>query len=405
MTHYMVVSYAPLSRVVTMALGQVLFLALALLSSAFGAEEKICGSYYTDKFRIKDCLCTVDSPFKPVSVTLLNCTNLDLSQDALSELPPSTKTLIFTGNSMTELLNNLFTQADNSLEYIDLSRNHIKTIHGRTFHKVSNVRKLILDENEWVLDDHTRVFSNFENLRFLSLNKAIVKKANSTDHILRVGWILEDSHLELLEEFQLQYNSILFTKSTTFCSLPSLRILHLSNNVIFDSQGLINAQCMRQLEEFYLHNNSLSFLNQQEIDALDVMAAKNLRILTLDDNDWRCACEGKPFIQWLQTGAGSHIVQDRNSLKCRPEEMGGTRLIDVDVDAIHCDRVSELNKSKKSTRLAISLLFSALFILIVGVIWCKRKAIRNKVRKVSIPVIARWNSGPDYQGLVSASVI
>jgi hypothetical protein len=85
--------------------------------------------------------------------------------------------LIVRLNKIRELPTNVFgkTRSHRNLKEIDFSDNGIEEIKGKAFHHVAFVETLILNWNkisEDTLYDHTRMFSNFVNLKYLHLSGA-----------------------------------------------------------------------------------------------------------------------------------------------------------------------------------------------------------------------------------------
>ena len=70
--------------------------------------------------------------------------------DGLAQLPNETEVLIFNGNKVPFLRNNVLGMIEEHelLKVIDMSNNGIQEITGKAFHKVRNVEKLILDHND-----------------------------------------------------------------------------------------------------------------------------------------------------------------------------------------------------------------------------------------------------------------
>lgn len=142
----------------------------------------------------------------------------------------------------------------------------------------------------------------------------------------------------------------------------------------------------------------MTYIYEAELQQLDAMAKGSLSKVTLRNNSWHCTCISIPFIQWLQSDSpGAKVVIDRDQLRCQPDHLNGTRLLDVNIKDIHCSH------QKNVAIIMLCVLFAAAIILVGICTWYHRGTIRNRVRKVSAPIIARWNSGPDYQGLVSVS--
>ena len=134
---------------------------------------------------------------------MTNCTNTGFTDPAVLEyIPTETEVLIFQGNQFKRLPWNLFGIWDNrtQLEVIDLTNNQIQEIQGKSFHKVNNVKRLILNHNDmYIVSDmmHPRVFSNFENLEELHLTNAFTEQIDSK-------WYLTDlKNIFLISNYQL----------------------------------------------------------------------------------------------------------------------------------------------------------------------------------------------------------
>lgn len=103
---------------------------------------------------LKACLCGyIDKQTQSTFIT--NCTNSNITDaKVLQDIPERTKILIFNGNNIPELPPNVFGLPEGSvkkhetLEVIDLSNNFIRKVHGKSFHMVSNVKKLNLSDNQ-----------------------------------------------------------------------------------------------------------------------------------------------------------------------------------------------------------------------------------------------------------------
>ena len=97
----------------------------------------------------------------------------------LEFLPSQTEVLIFTGNNIITLKNNLLGTTDEHelLKVIDMSNNHIAEITGKAFHKVPNVEILILNHNNLRIsgdESHPRILTNFYSLKELHLTLSLI---------------------------------------------------------------------------------------------------------------------------------------------------------------------------------------------------------------------------------------
>lgn len=131
----------------------------------------------------------------------------------LEVLPPETEVLIFVGNKIEDLDWNLFGIWDKHerLQVIDLSNNHIRSIAGKTFHKVSTVKRLLLDHNDLVISAenlHPRLFSNFESLEELHLTNAFTETIDSRWYLTDLKDIFVGSKMTKLRKLHLEQNEI-----------------------------------------------------------------------------------------------------------------------------------------------------------------------------------------------------
>ena len=124
---------------------------------------------------------------------VVNCTNAGFRDtEVLEKLPAQTEIVIFTGNYIPDLPWNVFGAINDlvNLTIVDMSNNHIRNIRGKSYHHVSNVKRLILNHNNlsisrFVDDDddnnyyHPRVFSNFINLMELHMTNAFADNTSA----------------------------------------------------------------------------------------------------------------------------------------------------------------------------------------------------------------------------------
>ncbi|KAK3896135.1 hypothetical protein Pcinc_000184 [Petrolisthes cinctipes] len=239
----------------------------------------------------------------------VNCTNTGFTNvTLLQDLPDRTEVLIFTGNTIPILPFNVFSNMIylDFLETIDMSNNHIKFIQGRTFHKVYNVKNLILSHNNLEITDdkeRPRVFSNFENLERLVLTNAFSEDSNSSDYLLSLEDIFYESELVYLKILHLEQNEIwtIGDNPKIFCQLPALEQLHLGQNRLFDFDFRID--CLHSLLYIDLEMNIIPRLSDDAMTRLDSVLKptnKSLQI-KMTENPFSCDCRSKNFFHWLNT--------------------------------------------------------------------------------------------------------
>ncbi|XP_076060810.1 toll-like receptor 4 isoform X2 [Oratosquilla oratoria] len=268
---------------------------------------------------------------------IVNCTDLGLTSAAgLKALPARTEVLIFTGNIIPSLPFNIIGNFSTfpHLEVVDLSNNHISYVPGKTFHKVSNVKMLILNHNHLDIVDsasHPRVFSNFDNLVSLHLTNAFSEDRNSSDYLFSLDDIFYESDLLHLQKLHLEQNEIwtIGEDPKIFCQLSSLEHLYLGDNRLTDID--FNFDCIPKLSYIDIERNNIRSLSQDTISKLEKLSRQG-RELTLDllDNPFLCDCSSEPFLMWMHN---TNIkLRDREDYRCfdgLPDSNTGKKLDQV----------------------------------------------------------------------------
>ncbi|KAJ8984895.1 hypothetical protein NQ317_002735 [Molorchus minor] len=299
----------------------------------------------------------------------------------LRNLPEQTQMLIFTGNNISVLSDNVFGEADylNGLKIVDLSNNLIKDIKGKAFHHVSNVERLILNHNNISISSkydnnyhHPRVFSNFYNLRELHLTDAFV---DNTDGALAddLHDIFVNSNLTKLFKLHLEQNEIKnFIDERVFCDLPELQQLYLGDNII--PRLNFNVLCLPKLGFIDLEHNNITKFSQDDLDTLNKLAkpyrSENLMI-KLEGNPFRCDSSIKNFYLWLHKT--NVEVKNLDRLECY-QTKGGTKYI------MNLKNLVESRNSKVSLALTV-LLVILVFILLTllgAYVYLKKDSVRSK---------------------------
>ena len=167
-------------------------------------DADACPSDFDDR-----CLCGM-AIYNGKERYVVNCTNTGFQHPAmLANLPVATEVLIFTGmtmtkydtfaqtiissffvgNNITSMPWNIFGKMNDypQLDVIDMTNNNIQEIKGKTYHRVGNVRTLILNHNQLNITGdktHPRIFSNFINLESLHLTNAFTESIDSKEYLI-----------------------------------------------------------------------------------------------------------------------------------------------------------------------------------------------------------------------------
>ncbi|XP_043238170.1 trophoblast glycoprotein-like [Amphibalanus amphitrite] len=316
---------------------------------------------------------------------VVNCTNTGFTNASmLGALPDDTEVLIFTGNFLEVLPTNVFgTMAKfEDLEYIDMSNNGIKEIKGKSFHRVSNVKTLILNHNDLYIVEkkhHPRVFSNFDNLEALHLTNAFTEKVDSKWYMVSLEIIFQGSRLDKLKRLHLEQNEIWSLRDPdTFCKLPSLEGLYLGSNRLYDID--MNLLCLDKLTYIDLEYNSIRRLNHNATSQLDQMVVKNPSFsVKLIGNPFVCDCDIRPFYQWMRTTRVELLRSaDYRCFEGRPASNENLPILEL--QTTECEPAPAARTSASSVVLGI--LVFVMCVLLVVVLYMHRHRLVQRAKRL-----------------------
>lgn len=327
-----------------------------------------------------------------------NCTNFGFDNaDMLQKLPLETEILIFVGNEVRTLPMNIFSlnvQYDR-LHTIDLSNNKIQLIRGKTFHKVTSVRKLILNDNDIHIVSkefhHPRMFTSFEDLEELYLRNAFARNMKYEDYLSSLAEIFEVSTLEHLKILDVGNNGIFQLPSDEFCSLPSLEELYLSDNRLTDIR--VNFTCLTKLRKLDFSKNNITSLPKQTLANFQNLSNLSLNI---SHNPFKCDCDMLETYKWMMDTKIDLV--DRETLQCSDnfEPNGGKYVFSVPKEEFRCADGKDKDSGATITH-HIILAFGIIILFIVVVLLLHKnrqqvsaflgrfvQPIRNKFQYVSL---------------------
>jgi len=328
-------------------------------------------------------------PDKQVYIT--NCTNSGFTNpDVIEYTPKETEVLIFNGNHFETLPWNLLGiwSEHEKLEVIDLTNNGIKEIQGKSFHKVMNVRRLILNHNDLYIVStmsHPRIFSNFVNLEELHLTNTFTEQIDSKWYLTDLKDVFISSELKKLKKLHLEQNEIWEIKDDDmFCELPELLDLHLGDNQLSDIN--FSLSCLKKLRYLDLEFNKIRNLRKDTLDKLDTVfgnKSNSISQIDLHGNPFTCDCNMNPLYDWLKVTKARLV--NKQEMRCYdgyPAYNAGKRI--VNVEELNCgpvkvvaDQRATSHHAVTSTLLGILIVLTATLIAVV--LWINRITVREKV--------------------------
>ena len=338
---------------------------------------------------------------------ITNCTNTGFTDPGILEnIPAQTEVLIFYGNQFRRLPWNLFGMWENhtSLEVVDLTNNQIQEIQGKSFHKVHNVKRLILNHNDLYIVstmNHPRIFSNFVNLEELHLTNAFTEQVDSKWYLADLKYIFMSSDLKKLVKLHLEQNEIWEIKDDDmFCDLPSLLDIHLGDNQLTDIS--FSLDCLKRLRYVDLSYNKIRNIKNETLRLVDHVFADSEKKIDLHGNPFHCDCDMNDLWNWMRKENNQTFLVNKNEMRCFdgwPEANAGKRIINVNMLDCAPARGHQYDPSSTSHYAITSTLLTVLIIitttLLLVILWINRITVREKFT----PLIENFKTSLQYSTL------
>lgn len=353
-----------------------------------------CGAAFHGK-----CSCgIIDYDFRRQYV--VNCTNEGFSDTAVLEhMPAEVDAIIFTGNVLTSLPWNIFGKINEypNLKIIDMSNNHIREIHGKTYHHVQQVERLILNHNNLSIspaeDDgsnylHPRIFSNFVNLRALHLTNAFADYS-SPELSENLHTIFVNSNLTRLNKLHLEQNEIThFKDRNLFCDLPQLQDLHLGDNNLREIN--FNIMCLHHLRFLDLERNHFEMVNRHDMEVLDMVEnaagrneIKTALMVDFNLNPFNCGCGLSEFVNWMR--ATNVSVRRKEQLKCRHDDYEESMML---ANYQRCTVKSQWHNTTNGHQAFLVFFLCTIIFMLLGLVCALLYVSKDRIRHFVSPVVS-----------------
>lgn len=306
-----------------------------------------------------ECICS--------SSQTVNCQNQSL--DAIPHsLPANTKSLILTGNSISQISQDSFPTRLELLTDLYLSGNELEAVGTMVFDNLPNLVSLDLSNNNIQTFSET-AFPDDNKLQVLNLSRSFLNHS-SMDVVLN---ILRNGNLLQLTVLDLSNNYLVLLPDDIFTSLSNLASLSLQNSSIISiPNGTLKVPPLRDLD---LRDNSLRDL---PITTLTEFNLKPDLLIRLAGNPWRCDCFIDEMLLWLKN---SSQVADRQNLTCaEPERLRRQPLVQVQQSQLKCS--GTMDGVLETSYVFLGLVLALIGVIFLLVLYLNRKGIKRWIYNI-----------------------
>ncbi|XP_071818475.1 trophoblast glycoprotein-like [Apostichopus japonicus] len=351
-----------------------------------------------EKSHPDECTCHNDT---------LICSKKRETEPSFSEISRDVRELTITGYKIEELNTTRLLGANLiNLKKLDLSNNRILTVTADSFSgdDFPVLQTLVLEDNEIVFSYSneslgSRVFHGLSSLTELNLNNALNKD------FLRSGMftgLLNQSEF-VLRKLVLTENEMSYLSTELFAleSTRSLEELYLSHNElrsVFDDT--FTKKRLPNLTLLDLSHNSLDTITKKNIEDFKTFD-EDLMQLNLSGNPFRCRCQLRDFIIWLND---TNLVEGKADLMCR--NIAETPILDVTAHQIKCNKnMGKHRPAMYSQYVTLCIIFAIIGLLALIILFMRRKDIVRfcqQVRQATKDAFDSHQTHYNYSGIQHA---
>ena len=245
------------------------------------------GHYYDSAFPYLTRLRALDS--------LIICdSSPPLANLVLRSLPPSVNHIILTNSSVSELYPEHFGQL-RFLQSLNLSSNEIRSIPATLTSNLGQLTVLDLSRNR-IEHLQEEVFHGLDRLKKLDLSRNRIRYVDTEVF----------NPLKEIQEVDLSFNNVIQFFEPYFQRNPNLRILNMKRTwtakTFTDSET--GPRSRMEMERLINTLQSIESLDLSDNDMLiipETLTHMSLDRVYLGGNRWRCSCDDRWFLYWLET--------------------------------------------------------------------------------------------------------
>ncbi|XP_061109557.1 trophoblast glycoprotein b [Conger conger] len=291
--------------------------------------------------------------------TAVECINQGFSA-VPKDLPKHVKVLSLSGNNISQLSVDSFTDLLTQLTDLHLTGNKIEQVEPNSFTNLPSLRLLDLSNNR-LHSFSSEAFLVNNSLQELNLSRSLYDYSyNEISSLLQNG----TPGLSVLD---LSNNNLLYLPENIFSNSGNLSRLNLRNNslVSFRNGTLKNVRLL----SLDLRENSLKELPNSSLAELSLQQGMRL---WLGGNPWNCDCI-EDLVVWLR---GAEQVVDRQELACaEPERLRRVRLLQL--NRTECSFSNDMKGVLETSYVFLGMVLALIGVIFLFVLYLNRKGIKR----------------------------
>ncbi|KAM6428377.1 trophoblast glycoprotein-like isoform 2-T2 [Liasis olivaceus] len=280
-------------------------------------------------------------------------------------IPGYTRNLFITGNQIAHI-GSQDLQGLHNLVTLSLANNRINAVESHAFSTLQSLRYLDLSYNHLVTIHPDAFNARNNSIQELNLSHALYNFSS----IRPVAAALAQGGFQNLSKLELTSNKIIYLPLGMLSSLPKLEYLDLRNNSLID----IKNSTFSGLHLKYLDLTSNAFKTLRS-EALFALERQSHLSLFLKDNPFVCNCDIEDLVNWLNQ---SRQVADVEKLACIfPQDLKNTSLVELAGTDLECHYSQHSENVLQSSYAALGIVLGVIGIIFLFVLYLNRKGIKT----------------------------
>lgn len=210
--------------------------------------------------------------------------------------------------------------------------------------------------------------------------------------------IFMNSNLTKLTKLHLEQNEIKkFKDKRVFCDLPSLKDLHLGDNLLEELN--FNVVCLSHLRFLDLERNKFTQMKLKDLNALDILSKSPGRdtelIIDLTYNPLACDCTINNLQEWVRNSKVT--VRNLDNLYCYKQGRPDALLLSAKYNK--CRLQSRMSTTTRGHMIMLAFLLAAFCTVLFSLLTVLFYINRNRIKKIVNPVMTNVSRKVHYTSI------